>query len=187
MGSSLALAAFSVGIGGLFFLDRDESVRTSKALWLPVIWIWIIGSRPVGVWLGLWSDVATASQLMDGSPVDRAVFAALLIAGIVVLIGRGSRVMSLLRANWLILIYFGYCLLSTLWSDFPDVAFKRWTKAVGDLVMVLIVTTDPEPLAALKRLFSRTGFILLPASVLLIKYFPGLGRGYDPWFGTPFY
>jgi O-antigen ligase len=73
--------------------------------------------------------------------------------------------------------------LSVIWSDFPGVAFKRWIKAIGDLVMILIVVTDEEPIAALSRLFSRTGFILLPLSVLFIKYYPGLGRFYGAWDG----
>ena len=47
--------------------------------------------------------------------------------------------------------------------------------------MVLIVVTDAQPAAALRRLFSRVGFVLLPASVLLIKYYPNLGRGFSPW------
>ena len=68
-------------------------------------------------------------------------------------------------------------LVSLLWSDFPDVAFKRWTKALGDLVMVLVVLSDREPISAVKRLFSRTEFLLIPLSVLLIKYYPTLGRG----------
>ena len=47
----LAFLICSTGIAGLFFLDRDKSVRTSKALWLPVIWLWIAASRPVSLWL----------------------------------------------------------------------------------------------------------------------------------------
>ncbi len=46
--------------------------------------------------------------------------------------------------------------------------------------MVLIVITDPRPFAAFKRLISRVGFVLLPTSLLLIKYFEDLGRGYSP-------
>ena len=33
----------------------------------------------------------------------------------------------------------------------------------------------------LRRLLSRVGFVLLPASVLLIKYYPELGQSWDPW------
>jgi exopolysaccharide production protein ExoQ len=180
MGSSLALLVCIVGIVGLFFLDRDESVRTSKALWLPVIWLGIVGSRPVSVWLGISPANPTPSQLLEGSPVDRLVFQVLLAAGIIVLLRRSSRTSIFVRASWPILIYLADCLISVLWSDYPDVAFKRWIKAIGDLVMVLVVVTDNEPVAALGGLISRLGFILLPTSALFIKYFENLGRGYDP-------
>jgi hypothetical protein len=175
MSPYIALSICIVAIGGLFFLDRDTSVRNSQALWLPVIWLWIAGSRPVSFWFGI-APPADVDVQLHGSPVDRFVFLVLLAAGIVVLIRRSSRTSAFLRASWPILIYFAFCLLSVLWSDFRFVAFKRWTKAIGDLVMVLIVLTDAEPAAALRRFLSRTGFVLLPASILLIEYFPALGR-----------
>jgi exopolysaccharide production protein ExoQ len=168
------------GIAGLFFLDRDKSTRNSKALWLPVIWLWIAGSRPVSSWLGTGSSSAGAlASTVDGSPMDAAIFAALVAAGIVVVFLRGNRTSALLRASVPVLIYFLYCLISVTWSPFPEPAFKRWTKDVGDLVMVLILVTDGEPIAALRRFFSRVGFILFPVSILLIRY-TDLGRGYDP-------
>ena len=46
-------------------------------------------------------------------------------------------------------------------------------------MMVLIVLTDGQPVAALRRLYSRVGFILLPFSIALIRY-TDLGRGYTP-------
>jgi exopolysaccharide production protein ExoQ len=73
-------------------------------------------------------------------------------------------------------LYFGFCAISIAWSDFPFVALKRFTKVIGDLGMVLIILTDPEPLAALKRLLSRLGFLLFPLSILFIKYYTQIGR-----------
>jgi len=177
-----ATAVYALGILALFWLDRDRNVRTSMASWLPVIWICITGSRNVSAWLGI-APPDSVNQLLEGSPFDAFIFAVLIAAGSIFLIRRSRRTRALLETNWIILLYFSFCLLSVIWSDFPGVAFKRWTKAIGDLVMVLIVATDPKPAAALKCLLSRTGFILLPASVLLIKYFNDLGRGYDPWTG----
>jgi exopolysaccharide production protein ExoQ len=177
---AFALALCMVGIVGLFYLDRDKSIRNSQALWLPVIWFWIVGSRPVSSWLGSGEPSGDPSlQLLDGSPTDRNVFLILLGAGIIVLLRRGSSAKAPLKANWPIVVFFTYALLSVLWSDFPDVTFKRWIKAIGDLVMVLIIATDANPIAALRRFFSRTGFILLPLSVLFIKYFD-TGRAFDP-------
>jgi exopolysaccharide production protein ExoQ len=168
------------GIAGLFFLNRDKSTHNSKALWLPVIWLCIAGSRPVSSWLGTGGSSAGAlASTVDGSPMDAAIFGALVAAGLIVVFLRRNRTNALLKASVPVLVYFLYCLISVTWSPFPEPAFKRWTKDVGDLVMALILVTDGEPVAALRRFFSRVGFILFPVSILLIRY-TDLGRGYDP-------
>ena len=159
MGAPLALLICGLGVVGLFYLNWDKSVRTSKALWLPVIWLLIVGSRPVSAWFGLGgpSGGALASTL-DGSPWDAAVFGALMVFGIAVLFGRKARTRALLAVSGPIVVYFLYCLLSVAWSPIHGPAFKRWTKAIGDLVMVLLILTDAQPRAALQRLYSRVGF-----------------------------
>ena len=43
MNPTLALLICACGIAGLFYLDRDKTIRTSKALWLPVVYLWILG------------------------------------------------------------------------------------------------------------------------------------------------
>jgi exopolysaccharide production protein ExoQ len=172
MGSTLALFVFIVGITGLFFLDRDKSVRTSKALWLPVIWLWINGSRSISAWLGNGPQAdSTIDQFMAG----------ILILFSIVVLGRRSDVIRLLRRSWPIALYFSYSLVSALWSDFPTHSLTRWLKSLGDLLMVLILVTDAQPVAAIRRFFSYVGFVLLPASVFLLKYFPDLSHAYDPW------
>lgn len=181
MNGSLALLVFAVGVAGLFYLDRDKSFQTSKALWLPVIWLWIAGSRPVSSWFGMGADTAhNISATLDGSPMDAAIFEALILAGFIALFQRRNKAITLLKANAPILVYFVYCLLSTAWSPIHGPAFKRWIKDVGDLVMVLIIVTEVEPVVALRRLYSRVGFVLLPFSVVLIRY-TNFGVGYDEY------
>lgn len=179
MSASLAFLIFGVGVAGLFFLDRDKSSRTSKALWLPVIWIWIAGSRTVSLWLGIGSESAgNLASTLDGSPLDAVIFEVLIFAGVIVLCCRRKRAISLLHASVPVLVYFLYCLVSTAWSPIHGPAFKRWIKDVGDLVMVCIIFTDANPIGALRRLYSRVGFILLPFSIPLIRY-SSLGVYYD--------
>jgi exopolysaccharide production protein ExoQ len=176
----LALLICSAGVAGLFYLNRDKSVRNSMALWLPVIWLGIAGSRPVSTWFGPGGEVGLASTL-DGSPMDAAIYAALLAMGVIVLLRRNrkKRTSAFLAANGLIVLYFLYCLISVMWSPIHGPAFKRWIKAIGDLVMVFVIVTDGEPVAALRRLYTRVGFILFPFSIFLIRY-TDLGRGYTP-------
>lgn len=186
MPPTIAAIFFVLVSAGLFWLDRNREVRTSIALWIPVTWLLIACSRPISVWLQM-APTDTASQVLDGSPLDRLVYSALIVLGIIALIPRGRRVSKLLWSNGPILLFFLYCAMSLVWSDFPDVGFKRWTKAVGDLVMVLIVLSDREPLTAFKRILARVSYVLIPISILLIKYYPSLGTGYGPWGGKTVY
>src|SRR6266446_884530 len=187
MPPAIASIIVTIGILGLFHLDRDKTIRMSKALWIPAIWLFVISSRPVSLWLGMAGVDATVAvayvegstttdAYVEGSPIDRSVFTFLLLAALAVLVARSGRVGPLLRKNVLILLYFGFCAVSIFWSDFSFVAFKRFTKAIGDLGIVLIVLTESDPLAALKRLVTRLGFLLFPLSVLFIKYYPQIGR-----------
>lgn len=184
--TQIATVVYAVGILGLFALDRDRNVRTSKALWLPVVWLLINGSRPVSLWLQMGTRIDSPDKSVDGSPLDAFIFGILLMAAIIVLVGRRQQVGAFLQANWPILLFFAYCAFSTLWSDYTIVAIKRWIKAVGDVVMVLIVLTDPERAYAIKRLLARVGFLLIPVSILLIKYYPDMSRYYSLWEGRMF-
>jgi exopolysaccharide production protein ExoQ len=87
----------------------------------------------------------------------------------------------LIRENKLLVAFFCYCTVSLLWSDFPFVAFKRLMKGIGNLTMVLVILSDPRPAAAMKQFLARLGFLLMSLSILLIKYYPALGRVYNPW------
>jgi exopolysaccharide production protein ExoQ len=182
MSPRIASIVFWAGIGGLFYLDRDKNSRVSKALWIPAVWLFIISSRALSQWLGMVSLVpnrsadAPSEALVEGSPLDRSLFLILLFVALAVLIARSGRVGPLLRKNPIILLYFLFCAVSISWSVFPFVAFKRWWKALGDLAMVLIILTEAEPWDALKRFLTRLGFLIVPLSVLYIKYVPDIGR-----------
>ncbi len=184
MTPSIATVIFAVGILGLFVLDRDQKARTSNALWIPVVWLSIVASRPVSLWLQVTPPLDSPDQYLEGSPLDGGVFTVLLVIGLIVLASRGQRVGALLRGNGPILLFFLYCAASILWSDYPVVASKRWIKLLGDYMMVLIVLTDTDPSAAVKR-FLAPGLLLIPLSILLIGYYPELGRVYSTWTFVP--
>src|SRR6185437_11929701 len=135
----IAAIIYSIGILGLFYLVRDLGSRMSKGLWVPAIWLFLICSRPPSIWLGMQgnlSGVDATQAYEEGSPFDRAVFLVLLLAALAVLILRSEKVKRLLQRNMPILLYFSFCAISILWSGYSFVAFKRWTKALGDVGMV---------------------------------------------------
>jgi len=163
-----------IGILGLYLLDREKNAKVSKTLWLPVIYLLIIGSRSVSQWLGI--APPEAENGVYATPLDAAVQLVLLALAFIALIFKWRKVVSLLRGNGSILMFYSYAAVSIIWSDFPYQTFKHWTKAVEDLLMVLIVLTDRDPVMAVRRVLTRVGFILIPISPLLSMYYPTLGR-----------
>ena len=108
---------------------------------------------------------------------------ALIAAGFCVLIKRQVRLSEIVRNNGWLIAFLLYCFISIAWSDFPFVAFKRWIKILGHPIMALIVLTEPDPEEAVKRLMKRCAYVVVPVSILFIKYYPQLGRSFDPWSG----
>jgi len=187
MSKIIATIVCVAGILGLFYLDRDTKTRTSKVLWIPLIWLLINGSRTVSTWLHVGPTISQAEQYAEGNPLDATVFGILIASGMMVLNLRSRKVISFIQQNLPILLFFSYCALSILWSDYPYVSLKRWIKAIGDIVMILIVLTDQNPQAATKRLLTRAAFVLLPLSLLFIFYYPNLGSVYDLGDRTTYY
>ena len=176
IGTVVMLAA----ILGLFYLVREKGGHTSSALWIPVLWLIVVGSRPVSMWLNLNRNVTLETQYTEGSPVDAAYYGLLILAGAFVLNRRWRETRQFLQSNLPILLFLFYCAVSITWTDDPAIALKRWIKAVGEFVIILVVLTDPTPSLAMKRLFNRVGFVLIPLSVLFIYVYPSMGAFFDP-------
>jgi exopolysaccharide production protein ExoQ len=171
---------------GLLWFDPAKEPKVSPALWVPLIYMFFMASRQPMQWFGgpmNSSATAMADALEQGDPVNRTISLALLILGIAILVSRSFRWGKFFQQNWALTAFILFALLSVVWSDFPFPAFKKWFRDLGTYFMVLVVITDRLPLEALRTLLRRLGYLLIPLSVVLIKYFPAIARQYDPWTG----
>jgi exopolysaccharide production protein ExoQ len=163
----------------LFWTDRKNKIDgVSKAIWVPFFWMFISGSRFVSQWINPNAALMSAEAYLEGSPLDRAVFLILIILGLVILIRRNLNWKLAVKKNTWIWLFLMFGLISVLWSDYPFVSFKRWIKALGTPIMALVIMTEERPLEAIGVLARRLAYVLLPLSVLFIKYYPNLGRAY---------
>jgi O-antigen ligase len=149
------------------------------------VWLGIIGSRFVSQWLDLFGYSIGGGAGEEGSPLDAFVFFALIVSGAITLIRRRVSLTTIITNNIWLAAFLTYCLISIVWSDFPFVALKRWIKVIGHPIMALILLTEPDPEKAVITFFKRTAYLLIPLSILFIKYFPEWGRGFDEWSGAP--
>ena len=139
--------------------------------------MFLAGSRFVSQWLNLGAPEGT-DAVLDGSPVDRIIFSLLIGAGLLVLIRRKINWWAVLVDNKWVWLLFLLGAISFIWSEFPILSAKRLAKALGNVVMALVILTEKEPYTALIAVLRRLAFVTLPLSILFIKYFPDLGRTY---------
>jgi O-antigen ligase len=166
----------------ILFADSRRKPAVSWTLWIPTIWAGVLSSRPVSAWFE--PAVAFGANVEDGSPVDRLFLSFLIALAIITLMVRRLEWSKWVRANWWLVLFFVYCGISTVWSDYPLVGLKRWFRALGSLAMVLVVVSDDDPIRGVRTIVRRCAYILVPFSIVLIKYFRDLGVAYDYWTGA---
>ena len=176
----IALILTLLFIAYLFKREFQQPYAPSGAMLLPCLYMLILGSRSVSQWVHLGTPIS-GGDIEEGSPLDRAVYFTLMIGGLIVLSKRQVSWSQVFRNNKWLFLFFLYCGISIFWSDFPFVGFKRWFKGVGDPIMMLIILTDREPIKAAQFMLKTCIYVLIPLSILFIKYYPHLGRGFSEW------
>ena len=170
-----------------FKRDSQQKPNVTKALWLPTLWMIIVGSRLPSQWLSLVGIRIGGQSIEEGNPIDAVFFSILVFAGLRVLSQRRVVLGEFFRSNPWLCGFIVYCFLSILWSDFSLVAAKRWIKELGHPVMALILLTEPDLDEAFSTMMRRSAYLILPLSVLLIKYYPAMGKKGSEWGGEDSY
>lgn len=183
MPPTVALIVWFLLLLVLLWFDPAKMPGTSLALWVPLIWMFIVGSRLTSQWLG-GVTATSVNVLAEGNPLDRTIDICLISLAIATLLRRRFNWGKFLAHNIVIVVFLLFALASIFWSDFTFVAFKRWFRDLGGYFMVLVVLSDHDPLEAIRALLRRVGYLLIPLSIVINKYYPALSRQYDPWSGT---
>jgi|ERR1051326_418614 len=166
----------------LFRRDARQGNAVTGALWLPLIWVLLMGSRSVSQWLNV-LGLSSLGSVEEGNPLDAIIYFSLIAGGIHVLNQRRVSFGEVIRENKWLMVFLCYCFIAILWSDYQYIAFKRWIKVLGHPIMALVIFTEPDPQKALTTLMKRSAYILVPFSICAIKYYPEIGRGFDKWTG----
>ncbi len=178
MPPQLALALCLAAVVYLLKIERKHNPEVTRALWIPTVWVLYIASRPIQLWLKTESLNSDAS-----SPLDMAVLIAFILSASMILSRRKGRWAGALKENPWLMALFAFMAVSILWSVIPAASFKRLIREVLAVMMALAVFSEPSPRLAIESILRRGTLILIPFSLVLVKYFPDYGVEYGRWSG----
>lgn len=174
----LALVICVLSVGYFLSVEKKQHPHVSNAQWLPTIWILYTASRPLGTWFRV-----SISDPETGSPLDRAFLLTFLFVILVLLRRRKINWVRELRANTWLFVVLGFMFVSIAWSEIPFASIKRFTREIIVVLAGFAILTDKNPAEALVSVLYRAIYIMVPFSLLLIKYFPRYGVSYGRWSG----
>ena len=180
MPSSLAVALWFALVVFLFVRDHKNHRDLSPHLWIPLVWLFLIGSKSLSAWLNLGANqVVSIEAYAEGSALDRYSLLLLFMLAARVVLKRKLPWASLFRENKVVLYFIVYCLLSIVWSEYPIIALKRFIRFSGMLPIALLVLSERSPVEAVMAVVRRCSYLLVSLSFLFIRYLPQFGRYYN--------
>ncbi len=137
-----------------------------------------VSTKALGTWFGM-----PGTTMEEGSPLDRNFLIVLMCIAIGMLIKRKFSPGDSIRENRWLTVLVVFMLISIVWSPVPFVSIKRWIREIIAIVMGFLVLTETSPKKAIEAVIRRTVYLLIPLSLVLIKYFPQYGVDYTRWTG----
>jgi exopolysaccharide production protein ExoQ len=164
-----------------WFIARDVKRRrsVSAAVWLPTILLLVLGSRPVSVWLNANVQYGGMGNDAPRSPFDEGFYMLILAGSWLIATLRHVKWGKVFAANAAIMAIYIFFAASVLWSADPLGSTKRLFKDFGLLFVISVIFSEKDPLEALQAVYCRCAAVLFPLSVVFIRYYPALGRGYS--------
>ena len=180
MPPTLALGLAYLFVFWAYRQDAKQFPYPDAALWLPTIWIMRCASRGLDYWFGGG----------DAGRLDPILIGVLFVLAVATVVRRGFPLGAIAASNVALFSFYAYLVVSVTWvATLQDPAIKV-LRPIGDLAMALIVVSQPDPRKAIMTVFRRCAILLIPMSVVLVKYYPDLGRmadknwGQDSWIGV---
>jgi exopolysaccharide production protein ExoQ len=147
---------------------------------LAVFYLILTTTRAFDFWKG--NSVAEAyANSWKGNILISLLGNLVLLITIPFLIMRYQRVKEKIVQNWPLVILFGYTLLSCLWSEFPDIAFRRWVKVFIYFLLLINMISLPNPIKLLRKVFLFYIYIVSVLSFAMI--FLSREYGWQPYEG----
>jgi O-antigen ligase len=122
----------------------------------------------------------------DGNLESAIPLTAIMAVTLLVLFKRRIEWQRWAACNGWIVAFLAFAALSVLWSDYSEVAAKRWIRGCGTVLAVSLVLSERDPVVTIAAVLRRTALVFVPLSIALILFLPDRGVIHEAWQGTSY-
>ena len=147
-------------------VDALRRVDVHSLLLVGFLYYTFIGTHPLS------SDTSVAERT-DGSPLDRLFVFGLFGLALVELWRCRAAALMMARGAWLLLAVNGFCLLSIVWSDYPDLTLRRGLLLVMLTLIGLGVAVGVTDLRRFHTILFASFAAIIAFNILMTGAAPG--------------
>lgn len=139
----------------------------------------VLSTRSPGEWLGLQTAQSTGfANDRSGNLIDQVFFVSMIAASLIISWLRGVKWSKLFASNPAIMLFYGYFLISCLWSVYSADSLIRVLKDFGATIVVIsVILSEKKPGEAVRAVYVRCACVLIPLSADFVRFSP-LGKQY---------
>src|SRR5215475_6552530 len=119
MSRQLAILVFTIFTAWLWHEDSKHRPHLSKALWIPLIWLLLLGSRPLSWWSWFFFGIgSSATSDLEGNGLDRAFYSALICLSLIIIARRRVTWNEVFGGNAGLVLFYAFLALTILWATY---------------------------------------------------------------------
>jgi exopolysaccharide production protein ExoQ len=131
-------------------------IVAQRVLIAGFVWLTFVGLNPL-------DNAQTAAERVEGNPLNRVITLSFSALAIAIIWNNRNTAIACLRKNAILLGVVGFCLLSALWSDFPELTIRRGTLLATNTIIAMGIAVGANDL---RRLHTSLFFWLIAIIVL---------------------
>lgn len=132
-----------------------------------------------GTSLPFQEKIQDSESLTTSNPIRQIVFSVIFFLSIISLTPKWNKVFEFVKQEKFLFIFLLWALLSIIWSNFPDVTFKRWIQIFGSYIVIISIFVHSESVEDILKFFRIILLIYIPISFISVLAIPGATQSYQ--------
>jgi O-antigen ligase len=125
------------------------------------------------------ANLQDSESLTTSNPIRQTVFSIVYFLSLISLLPYLNKAFKIIKQEKFLTIFLLWSMLSIIWSNYPDVTFKRWILIFGSYIVIVSIFVHSKSSEDILRFFRIILYIYIPVSLIAVFTIPGATQFYQ--------